>query len=442
VLDEVLLLEPAQPDALMMLGDLGYQVEGQPVYEEPPQQQHQQRQAAPPASQYDPNAPLPSYDLEEVSASDAMSLSPSSLAPEPTTRQTHRPDGNELHRESGRAADPFAQAQLDDPFAAEAPLPSFPIDDEATQFIQVPSAFMQARDEAARQSIPPAQLDEEALEEVEFFASHGMFDEAKNLLEEQIARLPNHPLLLERRRELEMMQSGAPAGDGSGTRAVPRPASQPEDRSFDIAASLDALDALDSSALAPAPSLADDPRQISVETVFEQFKAGVAAQISESDAGTHYDLGVAYREMGLFTDAVNEFDLASRDPARACVCQSMIGFIWRQMGNVEQAVDAFIRGLTASQKTHEQEQLLLYEIGDAYESWGAREQAYYYFQQLGRIEPGYQDPRGDIETRMRNVEPAHGKATGARAVGAEAMTDEFDAALDDLLDGTFPGGKV
>src|SRR5439155_511250 len=69
---------------------------------------------------------------------------------------------------------------------------------------------------------PPAgQLDEDALEEVEFFASNSMFDEARNLLESELTRLPNHPLLLERLRELEE-HAAAAQGGGSGTRAVPR----------------------------------------------------------------------------------------------------------------------------------------------------------------------------------------------------------------------------
>ncbi|HVY46702.1 MAG TPA: tetratricopeptide repeat protein [Minicystis sp.] len=461
VLDEVLLLEPGQADALAMLRDLGYQVDAQaePAVDAPGREPPAYAEAAPafaptPTGQvgYDPNAPLPSYDLEEISAVEAMNLPPQAPPSEAAMPGVAQPLATSAHYAGPQQ--PFATAQLDDPFAADAPLPSFSLDDEATQFIQVPSAVLEdaQRERRARASTPDASaprdgiaaptsgsavLDEEALEEVEFFASHGMFEEAKNLLDEQLARLPNHPLLLERKRELEAMAAGQ--GDGSGTRVVPRNQSSPaEDRSFDIAASLDALDALD----APAPAAAeaaDDPRQVSVETVFEQFKQGVAAQISESDASTHYDLGVAYREMGLYTDAVNEFTLAARDPARACVCQSMIGSIWRQLGNVDGAVDAFILGLNASLKTREQELFLLYEIGDAYEAWRAPESAYHYFQQLAKLDPAYSDPRGDVAERVRRVEPVHAKAP-ARAVGAESMSDEFDAALDDLLNGTFPGG--
>jgi tetratricopeptide (TPR) repeat protein len=480
LLDEILLLEPEQAEAIAMLRELGYAV-GPEAYGDAgaPAAPASMPAAAPPPSAhpypgaggsgpYDPNAPLPSYDLEEISAVEVLS---------------HRP-GPPSH--APRAA--FTPSQLDDPFGNDAPLPSFDIE-EAPAFMALPSLTPAAQPSyappaqpsyappaqpsyappgqpsyappaqppyaapdqpsyapapspsippyAARLSEPPAQLDEEALEEVEFFASHGMFDEARALLDEQLARLPNNRLLLERKRELEAQATG----DGSGTRAVPRPSAPPqngaEDRSFDIAASLDALDALDAG---PPPQVYAQPEsdQVSVESVFEQFKAGVAAQISESDAATHYDLGVAYKEMGLYTDAISEFELASRDPGRECVCQSMVGMIYLQLGNVEAGIDAFIRGLHASVKTREQELALTYEIGDSYESLRATDQALYYFQRVARIDPGYADMRGSVSERIRRLEPARPVAAPRVAVGAESMGDEFDAALDDLLDDKLP----
>ncbi len=45
----------------------------------------------------------------------------------------------------------------------------------------------------------------------------------------------------------------------------------------------------------------------------------------------------------------------------------MIGMIHLQLGNIDAAIDVFIRGLHASVKTREQELALTYEIGDAYE---------------------------------------------------------------------------
>ncbi len=425
ILDEVLLLEPTQPDAIAMLRALGYTVptdsvggagggEAQAAY---PGGEAAEDQGAQGPS-YDPSAPLPSYDLDEAGGSDGM--------------------------RHGRS---FAASQLDDPFG-EAPLPSFSLDepdrydpparDSAEIAVSPRPPGLQVIVPPPAQSQTTGQLDEEALEEVEFFASNSMFDEARNLLEEQLSRLPNHPLLLERLRELEE-HAAAAQGGGSGTRAVPRrtatpppPASYgPEDRAFDIAASLDALDALDAGPSHDAlPS--DDPNQISVEQVFQQFKAGVAEEISESDAATHYDLGAAYKEMGLVSDAITEFELAGRDPGRECVCQWMIGMIHREQGNADAAIGSFIRGLHAQVKTPDQETALTYEIGDCYEERRQTDQALYYFQRVSRANPGYVDHRGSVGERIRRLEPMPPPKSAAMAVGAGPI-DEFDAVLDDML---------
>ncbi len=444
LLDEVLLLEPGQPSALGMLREFGYAVgpeahaDGAPGFSPSATSTHP---FAPPGGgdPYDPSAPLPSYDLEEISVGEALS---------------HRPVPAKVPSPQS-----FVAAELDDPFGTDAPLPSFAMDEEGTPFVLLPSGYprdsyvpephdsTEPSDDSPRMSVPApsfsrgndpsAQLDEEALEEVEFFASNGVFDEAMNLLDEQLLRLPNHPLLLERKREIESLLSGGGGnlGDAGGSRVVPRSGAPGEDRSFDIAASLDALDALDAGPQQPriAPQ-----EQISVESVFEQFKLGVAAQISESDAATHYDLGVAYKEMGLFNDAVSEFELAARDSARDCVCQSMIGMIHLQLGNVDAAIDAFIRGLHASVKTREQELALTYEIGDAYEQRRAPDQAIYYFQRVARLDPSYNDMRGSPAERARRLDPVVVKAQSQVASRSDLVADEFDAALDDL----FGGGKL
>lgn len=54
-------------------------------------------------------------------------------------------------------------------------------------------------------------FDEDAIEEVEFFVSQGMYEDALGILEEQLVRLPNHPLLLDRKQEIEALMAGEPA---------------------------------------------------------------------------------------------------------------------------------------------------------------------------------------------------------------------------------------
>lgn len=459
VLDEVLLLDPAQAEATALLGELGYAVPG---YE----------QVAEPG--YDPNAPLPAYELDDVGV-DAPAVAvpapppidaiddpfadagdgplpsfPMDDVPEPAyssppaqpvyERSSAYPSygtgGYVPAASGGYPSAPVGYAQAPVP-AAKGGYPATPIPTASGGYAPVrvpPPPPQQYGGEGSVELAPPSGGSvEDALEEVDFFVSQGMLDDARALLEEQLARLPHHPLLLDRRRELEQMAPAAP--HESGTRVAPRsqyPAAPQiiEDRSFDIAASLDALDALDTH------SDALDPSQISVEDVFNQFKEGVKAQVSESDAATHYDLGVAYKEMGLFTDAVAEFEVASRDPARECVCQSMIGMLHMQLGNLDAGIDALVRSLHAQYKTREQELAILYEIGNAHEHGQNPDQALYFFQRLARMEPKYYDPRGPVSERVRRLEAP--KAPTARAVGQDLVTDDFDAAFDELLGGKLP----
>ncbi len=441
LLDEVLLLEPENRTALAMLRSLGYAVAG-PEDEPAPSR-------SPSIPAYDPLAPLPSYDLEELTADELPIAPPDAYpaqgfgvvdpfeAPELPTSAMPNTLTSSLGPASPHAAlGPRPRApsiELDDPFANESTnfgMPSYPLEEA-----EVP---------APRGG--PAGLDESALEEIEFFTAQGMLDEAESLLNEQLGRLPNHPILLEKKREIGAARAALvpPAAEepppsvhaaSTSPRARHHTRELTVDRAYDIAHALDEMDsAMDSFGPRQAAPLA--PGQISVEQVFEQFKAGVAAQIAEGDAATHYDLGVAYKEMGLIADAIHEFELASRDPARECVCQSMIGMLHMQNGDLDTAIDAFIRGLHAQHKTTEQELALTYEIGNAYEMRNNFEQALYYFQLVARIDPSHKDMRGSVAERIaalerRIVGDAPAKAAPkAVAVGAG---DEFDAAFDDLF---------
>jgi len=467
ILDETLLLEPNQPHAIAMLRELGYavgpQYEEQQAYSQQAdytaQQEYQQQAYAQQAYAQQAYAqqgyPQQGYsqqvDYAAQQAYAAVGYQDPYGQPVAYDPNTQQAPGYDYPAIPG--ALPFTPAQLDDPFAADAPLPSFSLEDEAAAAAAA-HHYPQPQHESGQHvaahynayaaypqrtpSGPPGQLDEDALEEVEFFAANGMFDEARNLLDEQLQRLPNHPLLLERKRELEAL--AAQAAEASGTRAVPRAGPMGGDEVLNrIDEAINFIDSIEE--IQDVSGLANDPNQVSVEDVFAQFKQGVASQISESDAATHYDLGVAYKEMGLSADAINEFELASRDPNRECVCQSMIGMIHLQMGNVEAAIDAFIRGLHASLKTREQELALTYEIGDAYQGRNALDQALYYFQRVVRIDPNYADLRGTATERVRKLEavlnkPAPVAAPVRAAVGADVGGDEFDAALDDLLSST------
>jgi tetratricopeptide (TPR) repeat protein len=432
---DVLAIDPQNTRAAQMLHTLGYELVEVP-------DSTQTEVAGPPdllaaadvgplmpdrqnVSSYDPEAPLPSYDLEEIGPEDVA-----------------------LRRAGARRP---SIVDMDDPFA-DGPLPSFPLDpaEREAAFELVSPTRLEAlgtsaperanadvgrspKGAAAHADVPapaptgPAPELESALEEADFFVARGLYDDARTILNEQVARLPNHPLLLERLAELDAQERGTVGG--SGTRPSPAAAAAGgDDASFDIAESLTALDAGDRpSGLETRTSLSETDGQVDVEEVFAKFKEGVAKQIGVDDAQSHYDIGVAYREMALVDDAIREFEMAARDPKLACVSQSMIGTIQLERGNLNGAIDAFMRGLQAVERTRDQEAALSYEIGAAYEVKRMVKPALEYFQRAARLIPAYRD----VQERLRRLQRLDAKPpVRAVAVGAD---DEFDRAFDDIL---------
>ena len=485
-LSEVLALDGAHVPARDLLSQLGYDVsallsntgqmraaaerdpyaadDGLPDYDS--YGAHADSYGAHPAG-YERTEPLPSYDLEEINPSYAMSSVPAAERADYAALLT--------------ADDPFAAVDgarlaetggIDEPFAEGDPLPSFPLSEEnrvpesfddldmsfgTSERVVVaegPAGYEGYADfvapepelladeggeqeasghgvEAGEAAVAPlagtrgfrgGDSLEDALEEAEFFASRGLFEDAMGVLEEQGQRFPNHPLLVERMREIA--EAMAAAG-GSGEHAVPLAPHLEvvEDNAFDIAASLDALD----SNLIPQQPEAPDGfgKAVDVEEVFAKFKEGVKAQVSESDSQTHYDLGMAYKEMGLLSDAVAEFTMAARDPKRECVCWSMIGIVRTEIGDSDGAVEAFIRGLHAEHKTVEQELSLYFELGAIYQARDNPQEALYYFEKVMRRDPNFRDVARRVRTLQPTAEPSRVKASGG--------VDDFDQAFDDLF---------
>jgi len=383
---------------------------------------------------FDPNEPLPSYDLEEASVEQAM------------------------HSEPGRSSGKRSLSAMDDPFggpgAADEPLPSFPLssqdDDElgvggeATTDVTELAQYEDDEDEQeislVEDFIPPpapapapaAEVSYEGLEDVldeaEFFAARGLYDDAKNILLEQLSRTPNHKLVLERLSEIDAQL--ASSGE-SQTKERSQLSDHGTSQGYDVEQSLEALDALEAapeSFSIEARQMLSSTQDIDVDQVFEKFKAGVKAQVADNDSATHYDLGVAYKEMGLLPDAVGEFETAGRDAARECMCFAMIGMIYLEQNQLDRAAEAYVRALSATQKTVEQEMSLYYDLGNVYEMKGKNQDALYYFQKIARRDPGYRGVSDRIQALLPAPLPT--PHSSARA----ANDDEFDRVFDDLFE--------
>jgi len=314
---------------------------------------------------------------------------------------------------------------------------------------------------------PPSRRDSirAALDEAEFFSSRGLYQDASMILRDRLEQYPGDGELIEAIAQLEPKLTtesgtrdvgrlsvdeaqpdvpGSPAAVVAAANAVRKAsrtdlaAAGPPSSSlgkelrvqFSTDGKLEHGAVLDADADLDIVNSLEQPeeRQIDVDEVFAKFKQGVKAQIADSDSATHYDLGVAYKEMGLLSDAAREFEIASSDPKLECTCLAMMGMMYRERGELDRAAEAYVRGLNAKHKTVAQEMSLYYDLGTIYEMKSDPDEAIYYFQRIMRRDPSYRD----VPKRLQALEPKSRRfSQQARAINDD---QEFDRSFDEIYD--------
>ncbi len=266
-----------------------------------------------------------------------------------------------------------------------------------------------------RASVPPGEI-EETLDEVDFFLAQGLYEAGRATIEDALETHPGHPLLQDKLAEITELQTNAASVAASAV--PPAPSKTDEDEAFALAEKL-------------AEELGDEDVEeltgsdvLDVENVFEQFKKGVEEQIGLEDTDTHFDLGIAYKEMGLLDDAIGEFGLAMKNPSRECICQTMIGLCKIEQGKVTDGIAHFKKGLYADAKTDREELGLYFELGIAYEQLEDVREALYYYQKVAKRDDTFRDVQGRLALLTGPGDPAG---------PALVLDDDLDAAFDDLM---------
>jgi pilus assembly protein FimV len=134
-----------------------------------------------------------------------------------------------------------------------------------------------------------------------------------------------------------------------------------------------------------------DGQNYSLEEILTDFKKGVEKQLGSEDYDTRYNLGIAYKEMGLIDEAIAEFQIASKDPKRFLECCSMLGLCFIEKGMPKLAVKWYQRGLETGGFTEDEYLGLKYEMANAYERMSEFEKALEYYQEVYGVNAGYRN---------------------------------------------------
>jgi tetratricopeptide (TPR) repeat protein len=229
---------------------------------------------------------------------------------------------------------------------------------------------------------------EDDLDEADFYSGQGMYAEALDVLRTLLARYPQHRLVNLKLREVEALASGQDdaieVAHDSIEHEIPSHGTDAIDLDEIEEVSVDDFEEISSSIDGAPP-----PKKRKPTVMLEK-------PLDEGDADTHYDLGLAYKEMGLHDEAIKAFEKTLRVAEREVQCRVMIGMCLREMGNPSEAIHQFKQGLHAEPKERER-QSLHYEIGMTYESLGDDAEALYYFEMVTKRDPSFADAANRAE---------------------------------------------
>ena len=119
----------------------------------------------------------------------------------------------------------------------------------------------------------------------------------------------------------------------------------------------------------------DSDGMMTLEEIVSGIQKGVAAQVDKEDYETHYNLGIAYKEMGLTDEAIGEFQYASRDAGKFHQCCILLGACFSEKGMPELAIGWYEKARAVPGLGEEDVLALTYEIGLCHEATGEREAA-------------------------------------------------------------------
>ncbi len=142
---------------------------------------------------------------------------------------------------------------------------------------------------------------------------------------------------------------------------------------------------------APRPSASvrvrdDEPQNadnlVDLEEIIDEFKAGVSNTISGEDHESHYDLGMAYMEMGLHDEAIQEFEIASKGGPMELKCLEMIALCYLEKNEPAAAARELDKALQLPGHGPEETISIRYNLGLANERLGNLDRALQHFEEV------------------------------------------------------------
>ncbi len=128
-----------------------------------------------------------------------------------------------------------------------------------------------------------------------------------------------------------------------------------------------------------------------IEEVFASFKEEVKKAIGEEDYESHYDLGMAYLDLGFYDEALKEFGIARKSKELALKSIEMAGRCFLEKGDIELAIEELTSALELGGYSQNDYLGIKYTLAQAYEKIDQVDKAIELYQEVYNTDSSFRD---------------------------------------------------
>lgn len=136
-----------------------------------------------------------------------------------------------------------------------------------------------------------------------------------------------------------------------------------------------------------------EDEDLAFQEALADFKRGIDANLDADDFQAHYDLGIAFKEMGLMDEAIAQFQKALRSPEGRLRTSEQLGIAFFEQGQYGIAEAVLRRAVSGLPGSDDEKIGLLYWLGRALETQGRGREALPLYEQALAVDIRFLDVR-------------------------------------------------
>jgi len=192
-----------------------------------------------------------------------------------------------------------------------------------------------------------------------------------------------------------VMPAPRSSGEQAGPVATPKPATREEPAEsgdfFDLGAFILDDDKIRDTRMKAESEEQTGDEQRDFQDMLSQFKRGIEENIDAEDYQSHYDLGVAFKEMGLLDEAIAEFQKALRSPEGRLKTSEALGTAFYEKGQFAIAEAILKRAVESLGATDDEQIGLIYWLARSQEAQDHASAAIPSYQRVMAVDIGFKD---------------------------------------------------